>query len=293
MKRILAGVFAISLIIPNQTFASEKDNFEDLELPAGAVDLNILPTEFQDVLSKRSQEINDYFNYMEKLRIEAKLATTENLGNSISKAQIRSINEELEYYENNSASIVGLEKLSEIDGKPLVQPSSNNTQATVKEPTVYYDNDTASYVASSGWNWTTINGDNNNGSWDGFGLRVNQEVVSVLEEHLTLFDYYGNKYSTTQGKNKYSLPEKYGYTQEFDDVAVYRDYHGHSGTSWMFFRFYNGKPVGKTVNLNATYWHTWDSTSINNFGVSITGFTGTFSVVSKGWKTNNFAAIKF
>jgi len=290
-KKLLASLFVLSLILPNQAFANETDNFKDLELPAGQVDLSKLPIEFQEKLSKRSEEINDYFEKLEELKIKARLAETEMLSNkksgsaSINKFHIIEINNEIEYYENNSLAIAGLEKLNESFPNTLIQPMSTNSQATVKAPTVYYDNDMSSYVLSSGWNWSTINPDNNNGSWDGFGLRVNQEKVSVLEDHLTTFDYNGKKYSPS----KTSETSAYGYYQMFDDANISRNYTAHSGTSWMFFRYYNGTPIGKTVNFNGQYAHTWSSTTLSGAAAGSSDFAGTFSVTSKGWKANNYS----
>lgn len=294
-KKLLASVFALSLILPAHTFAYEKENITGMALPAGQVDISKLPVDFQEKLSKRSEEINDYFIKLEELRIQVRLAEegllNKKLSDSVShnNVQILKINEELEYYENNSLAIAGLEKIELVSQEPLIQPFSTSSQASVKAPTTYYDNDTASYVLSSGWSWNAINPDNNNGSWDGFGLRVNQEKVSVLEDHLTTFDYYGNKYTPT----KTSEASEYGYYQMFDDSRVYRDYTAHSGTSWMFFKFYNGTPLGKTVNFNGQYAHTWSSTTLSGAAAGPSDFSGTFSVTSKGWKANNYSWKKY
>lgn len=287
MKKLLASIFALALLLPTQVLANE--NFKDLELPAGQVDLSTLPTDFQEKLDKRTKEVNDYLVKLDELKAQTELAKTELLKGTATASSLTRFNEvsaELEHYENNSLEIVGLKKIENNDQTLLIQPLSTNSQATVKAPTLYYDNDVASYVLSSGWDWNTINPDRNNGGEDGFGLRVNQETISLISDHLTTWNYSGTKYfprHTTKAS-------KHGYYQLFDDSsAVGRDYIAHKGTSWMFFRFYDGTPFGKTVNFNGQYAHTWESTSLTGISVGPTSFGGTFTTSKYGWKVNNYS----
>ncbi len=118
-KKLLLSTFALILLIPTQVFASEKGDYENLNLPAGKVELSTLPADFQETLSKRTKEINSYFVTIEELKIrkesaeevvkkqsEFGVATT----NSLFK--LKNFSDELEYYQNNSLEIAGLEKVS-------------------------------------------------------------------------------------------------------------------------------------------------------------------------------------
>ncbi|WP_342505976.1 hypothetical protein [Sporosarcina sp. FSL K6-2383] len=289
MRKIFASVLALTLLMPTQALANE--DFSDLEFPAGQVDLSTLPVEFQEKLSKRTKEVNDYLENLEELRIQKELASNEllkGIATTHSLARFNDISTKLEYYENNSLEIVGLKKIVNDNQNLLIQPLSTSKQASVKAPTLYYDNDVASYVLSSGWNWLSINGDRNNKGDDGFGLRVNQEMVSVISDHVTTWDNYGNKYFPLYN----SITSKHGYYQEFEDMhmnGIGRGYSAHTGNSWMFFRFYNGTPLGKTVNFNGQYAHNWEGSNLTGLSVGATGFGGSFSILSKGWMVNNYS----
>lgn len=290
MKKMLAGVFVLFLLLPTQAFANE--NFKDLELPAGQIDKSTLPYNFQQKLDKRTKEVNDYLVKLDELKAQVEQAEKSLLKGIAMENSLTRFNEasaELEYFENNSFEIAGLNKVEIGNQTSLIQPLSHNGQATVKAPTLYYDNDVASYVLSSGWNWSAINPDRNNSGEDGFGLRVNQEKISLISDHLTTWNYGGTKYFPSYT----TKASPYGYYQLFPDAGVGSKYSAHRGTSWMFFRFYNGAPLGKTVNFSGQYAHTYESTNLTGISIGATSFGGSFSVKNKGWKVDNYSFKKF
>lgn len=63
--------------------------------------------------------------------------------------------------------------------------------------------------------------------------------------------------------------------------------------SILFFRFYNGAPLGKTVNFSGQYAHTYESTNLTGISIGATSFGGSFSVKNKGWKVDNYSFKKF
>ncbi|MER2006643.1 MAG: hypothetical protein ABS939_04250 [Psychrobacillus sp.] len=296
-EKLLAIAFALVLFLPSHAaFASEKETITNLNLPAGQVDLQTLPLDFQDILAQRTAEINRYFEKIEELKIQTELAEKEVLEqnefgtltmNSLSN--YNEVSSELEYYQNNSLEIVGLEKISNDVHDYIIQPLSTNTQASVSKPTVYYDNDSQSYVASTDWNWKEVNPDNNNKGRDGIGIHVAQEKISLFDSHVNSWDYNGNKYSPSNAKEGSAN----GYHIEFDDNSNGKSYSAHRGTSWMFFRWYDAKPVGKTVNFNSQYTHTWSGINITGVTVGVTSIGISFSGSGNNWKTTNYSAIKF
>ncbi|WP_342505977.1 hypothetical protein [Sporosarcina sp. FSL K6-2383] len=292
-KKLLAGVLGLALLLPSQVLAN--DSYKDLELPAGKVDLSTLPIEFQEILSKRTDEINNYFDVLQELNFKAELAKKEvekqeKFGvvsmNILSK--FNEVNNKLEYYDNNSLEIVGLEKIGHENDSPLMQPFSSKTQAAIDKPTVYYDNDSQSYVATTNWIWNQANGDIDNTGRDGVGIGVTQEVLSLFDTHVSTWDTRGNKY----WPSKSTEASAHGYHIVFDDNSNGATYTAHKGTSWMFFRFYNAKPVGKLVNFNSRYDHTWNKVTINGVSISVSGIGLNFSSGS-GWTTTNYSGIRF
>lgn len=292
-KNILASVFALALLLPTQALANDK--YKDLELPAGQVDLSTLPIEFQETLSKRTEEINTYFDKLQELNLKVELAEKEvkkqeQSGlvamNTLSK--FSKVNNDLKYFENNSLEIVGLEKIGNVEESPLIQPFSTKTQAAINKATVYYDNDSQSYVASTDWSWNKINPDINNKGRDGVGLSIVQEKISVFDTHLKTWDSKGAQYWPKLSPEVSS----YGYHLTFDDNSNGATYTAHKGTSWMFFRFYNAKPVGKLVNFNTQYDHTWGGVNIQSITVGSSSIGVTFSA-GNSWSTTNYSGIRF
>ncbi|MFJ7951794.1 hypothetical protein ACIQZG_09730 [Lysinibacillus sp. NPDC096418] len=289
IKKLLSSAFVLAIMLPSPALAKEDSNLDNFNLPVGNVDITELPLEYQETLAKRTKEVDKYFEEIGKLRAEINFKESE-IKNQREQGYVTAnmfsnldaLNDQLEYFENNSLEMAGLEKIG--TQEPQIQPFSNNNQADVSPPTIYYDADTNSYVLSSGWKWNTINPDNNNSYYDAFGIRVNQEPVSVFSYGISTYDYYGNSY-----KPAFTEPESstYGYMLTFEDKAIGRNYTAHSGTSFMFFKYYNGIPNGKTVNFNSEYVHTYEKTTLNNPGVGINSFFGTFSSKESGWRAKN------
>lgn len=297
-KKLLLSTFALILLIPTQVFASEKGDYENLNLPAGKVELSTLPADFQETLSKRTKEINSYFVTIEELKIrkesaeevvkkqsEFGVATT----NSLFK--LKNFSDELEYYQNNSLEIAGLEKVSNDEtSSNELQPLSTRTDANIDKATVYYDNDTQSYVGSANWAWGKVNPDYNNKGRDGVGVYNTQETLSVLETHITTWDSKGARYSPNFSPE--ALSE--GFYLSFDDNSNGDSYTAHRGTAWMFFRFYNSKPVGKNTTWGSIYTHTYSGLFVNGVAVgSGGGLTISFGGSGKEWSTTNTTSIKF
>ena len=225
-------------------------------------------------LEKRAQEINDYFIKLEELKIQLEKSTEEikTKGGMVTFEAIsahENIQQQLNYYENSSLEIVGLEKLETETSLP-VQPLSTASNAEVTRPTVYYDNDFAAYVASSGWKWNITNNDTVNSGYDVFSIYTDTKVT-VLECHVNTWDMNGNKASqATLNVSRQLIPVNYGYTIEFYDYSNGKSYSTHRGSSWMFFKFTNGTPSGKTLNFAGVYGHTYSGASLTgiDFGAS-------------------------
>ncbi len=61
----------------------------------------------------------------------------------------------------------------------------------------------------------------------------------------------------------------------------------------MFFRWYDSKPVGKTVNFNSQYTHTWSGINITGVTIGLTSIGLTFSGSGNNWKTTNYSSLPF
>lgn len=292
-KKLLACIFALVLLFPTQAFAN--DEYTDLKLPAGKVDLSTLPVDFQKILSRRTDEINNYFDKLQELNFKVELAEKEverqERFGAVTMSTLLKFNEAnnaLNYYDNNSLAIVGLEKIASVDEEALLQPYSNKSQASIQPPIVYYDNDSKSYVASANWNWNTKNPDINNRGRDGVGVSIVQEKISLFDTHLKTWDSKGALYWPKLTTKVTS----YGYHQTFEDNSNGATYTAHKGTSWMFFRFYNAKPVGKLVNFNSRYDHTWSGVNITGVSIGSSSIGVTFSS-GNNWSTTNYSGVRF
>ena len=290
MKKLFGSLlFIFACIIPTSVLASDiKGNME------------ILPLVHDEKLEKRAQEINDYFVKLEELKIQLEVSSSK-LDSAVSNG-ISTFNALSNYetalqqyndYESNSIDIVGLEKL-ESEAPSIVQPFSVADNAEVTAPTVYYDNDSSAYVASSGWKWKITNNDTNNSGYDAFSIHTDREITVQQPVYVNTWDERGNKANQSTLNISSSLkPAGYGYTAEFYDYSNGKGYSAYRGTSWMFFRFTNGTPQGKTLNFQGTYAHTWSGGSITDVSLSGTSLEFEFSNSSRGWQRSKFNAISF
>lgn len=131
MKKIIRILLVvIACIIPTSVYASE-------------IDKDLHPGYSKEKREKRAQEINDYFIKLEELKIQLEKSALELESSEINTLEALSayenIQQQLNYYENNSLEIVGLKKL-ETEESSLLQPLSTKADVAVTAPTVFIRN---------------------------------------------------------------------------------------------------------------------------------------------------------
>ncbi|WP_243299725.1 hypothetical protein [Bacillus litorisediminis] len=174
---------------------------------------------------------------------------------------------------------LGLSKI-ENDPDTNVEIASTINDVDMPKPTMYYDNDMQMYVMTGYWNWNKTYPDSTVGGTDGFALGVAQEQISVFEHGLRTSKKDGTS-STPSVQSPYV--NGYGIGFEFQDSGLGLNYNCYKGTGWVYFRFYNGTPVGKTINFNSKYGHSWSSTEVTGFSIGPTDLG-----ISWNYSTNKF-----
>lgn len=265
-------------------------NFDDVELSPGDVNLEELPKDLQYKFKKRKEEIDHYFNRLGQL--EAQLYNLENLRrNSITTQELEIYNntlKEYEYLKNNSLEAVGLTLISG-GFDTNIETMSVKGDASVPKPTLLYDNDMKMYVLGGSWKWNKYADFNSSGGDDGFGLRVEQESISIIEHGFNTYNFAGKKATPTV----YPKISSYGLGFTFQDKMTGSAYNAASGKGWIYMKFYNGTPVKKTVNISSVYSHTWGSTKVNGFSVGPYAFGLSWTSGTNYWEITNYNAIKF
>lgn len=176
------------------------------------------------------------------------------------------------------------------DGLAALASSASNV--IISKPLLYWDMYARRYQVYVTWTWRTCDGEpcygddvprsGNVGGQDGFGVQVSRSLPPIWT-HLQAFNGHG-------AVTNYTTPETHnqgGATfSEQDILATYHDllsYTWHHGSIiWAF-----GRPScrpGQYWTFNAKMAHTWSSTALTSFTVSIpAGIQATFSSTEDNW----------
>ena len=171
-------------------------------------------------------------------------------------------------------------------GPTLERLSSNSDDVTVSTPYVYFDTTYYRYTAVAKYHWDNdkFGCCGNQGGDDAFGIRASSGVGNLAGVTGQFSGKSGLYYGTSVIKNP-SDNNKYGVAYRKQDTSRglsgnRTDYNMYSGVVTMGV---NAPSCGKTVNFYSKVWHTWSSSSITGFDISVDGFGAEWSNTDHGW----------
>ncbi|MDH5163949.1 hypothetical protein P5X88_23720 [Heyndrickxia oleronia] len=268
---------------------------DDIKLEPGQADINQLPEELKEKVQDRIKVMDEYFLQLGEL--ENKIANKKaELNNRINVSQnlneLNALQEEYKYIYNNSEIIAGITK---VEIEATIDLQSAYTNVTVPKPTLYYDSDSKMYSLTGTWNWNTNYPDGSVGGLEGFGLRIEQEQITVFQHDLYTWDNMGasaTRYhpSVSAQVNSRGIGMKWQDSWRNLSPATYSAF---SGRGHIYFKFYNGTPYGKSLNTASVYAHTWSSTSLTSLSAGLTSFGFGWKNESHNWSRENYNVVSF
>lgn len=202
MKKLIAigitfSLLFVSTVIMQQSQAveinddSEIKTIKDIGLNPGQINMDEIPVELKAKLQKRINEIDKYFEELADTKVKIDILNRKKRKDALSteeKSQLNDLEIRFNYLDNNSYKIVGIQKMDSNDAESESGIASTEFDVFVPMPTVYWDSDSQMYVINGSWDWNTTYPDSNVGGPDGFGLRVVQEPISLIEWGTRTFD---------------------------------------------------------------------------------------------------------
>lgn len=310
MKKILSmviifGMLLCSILANTVVFAEEGsvinknqdiESLHDLKLNPGQLNMDEIPDKLRLRLERRIREIDKYLEELSEAKVRVEIMEQKKINDAYSahnEAILKNAKDRYLYLDNHSYEIAGIIKMEENGHDDLISISSSEFDVTTDKPSVYYEPDMGMYVMLGGWKWNKMYPDSTVGGPDGFGLRNEHERITVIEMGLRTYDERGTVYYHSDFSPETSA---YGVGMRFQDSWINYDartYNAYRGSGWAYFTFYDGYPSGKTVTFNATYAHSWKSTSLTGFSIGKSSFGLSWSSSKDRWDRPNYNSIKF
>lgn len=166
--------------------------------------------------------------------------------------------------------------------------SSSNSNVTMDTPHVYFDTYYFRYTAVGTYHWDGDFWEGNLGGPDAFGLRFDRKM-----DNRGVTGRFSGKPNTGPGTSAFGTTivrnpsdnGSYGVAYSLQDAEYVLccgrvDYNMYSGRVTMDV----GRPAcGTTTHLYSRYFHTWGSSGVTGFEISISGFGVSWSSETQHW----------